>query len=105
VSTLVVSDLHLGSRARVDLLRGSMLREPLTAALRDGIERLVLLGDALELRQGPLREALGLEPVDETDGVRTVRPAVRLSRTPADVRRRPPRLGEHDADIRAWLSS
>jgi hypothetical protein len=27
-------------------------------ALRDGIERLVLLGDALELRQGPLREAL-----------------------------------------------
>jgi hypothetical protein len=28
------------------------------AALRDGIQRLVLLGDALELRQGPLREAL-----------------------------------------------
>jgi hypothetical protein len=27
-------------------------------ALRDGIERLVLLGDALELRQGPAREAL-----------------------------------------------
>jgi hypothetical protein len=26
--------------------------------LRDGVERLVLLGDALELRQGPLREAL-----------------------------------------------
>ena len=49
-------------------------------------------------------EALGLEPIDETDGVRTVRPAVRLSRTPAQVRRRPPRLGEHDADIRAWLS-
>lgn len=58
MSTLVVSDLHLGSRARVDLLRGSMLREPLMAAVRDGIERLVLLGDALELRQGPLREAL-----------------------------------------------
>ncbi len=34
------------------------MREPLIAALRDGIERLVLLGDALELRQGPLREAL-----------------------------------------------
>ncbi len=50
-------------------------------------------------------EALGLEPVDETDGVRTVRPAVRLSRTPADVRRRPPRLDEHGADIRAWLAS
>jgi crotonobetainyl-CoA:carnitine CoA-transferase CaiB-like acyl-CoA transferase len=50
-------------------------------------------------------EQLGLEPVDETGGVRTVRPAVRLSRTPAQVRRRPPRLGEHDAEIRAWLAS
>ena len=58
MSTLVVSDLHLGSRARADLLRDASIREPLTAALRDGIERLVLLGDALELRQGPLREAL-----------------------------------------------
>lgn len=58
MSTLVVSDLHLGSRARADLLRSAELREPLMAALRDGIARLVLLGDALELRQGPLREAL-----------------------------------------------
>ena len=49
-------------------------------------------------------QELGLDPIDETDGVRTVRPAVRLSRTPADVRRRPPRLGEHDAEIRAWLA-
>lgn len=58
MSTLVVSDLHLGSRARADLLRSASIREPLMAALRDGISRLVLLGDALELRQGPLREAL-----------------------------------------------
>ncbi len=58
MSTLVVSDLHLGSRARADLLRSPAVREPLIAALRDGVERLVLLGDALELRQGPLREAL-----------------------------------------------
>jgi hypothetical protein len=58
VSTLVISDLHLGSRARADLLRDPALRERLMTALRDGIERLVLLGDALELRQGPLREAL-----------------------------------------------
>ena len=46
---------------------------------------------------------LGLEPSVEVDGVRTVRPPVRLSQTPAAVRRRPPRLGEHDAEIRAWL--
>jgi predicted phosphodiesterase len=58
VSTLVVSDLHFGSRARADLLRDPSVREPLIAALRDGVERLVLLGDALELRQGPMREAL-----------------------------------------------
>ncbi|HEX4806547.1 MAG TPA: hypothetical protein VFU94_11665 [Conexibacter sp.] len=58
MSTLVVSDLHLGSRARTDLLRGAAVRAPLIAALRDGVERLVLLGDVLELRQGPLREAL-----------------------------------------------
>jgi crotonobetainyl-CoA:carnitine CoA-transferase CaiB-like acyl-CoA transferase len=50
-------------------------------------------------------EALGLEPVDETDGVRTVRSPLRLSGTPAEVRRRPPRLGEHSEEIRAWLAA
>lgn len=58
MSTLVVSDLHFGSRARADLLRSAALRAPLVELLRDGIGRLVLLGDALELRQGPMREAL-----------------------------------------------
>jgi hypothetical protein len=28
---------------------------------------------------------------------------MRLAGTPVAVRRRPPRLGEHDAEIRAWL--
>jgi crotonobetainyl-CoA:carnitine CoA-transferase CaiB-like acyl-CoA transferase len=46
---------------------------------------------------------LGLEPVVEVDGVRTVRSPMTLGATPAGVRRRPPRLGEHDAEIRAWL--
>jgi crotonobetainyl-CoA:carnitine CoA-transferase CaiB-like acyl-CoA transferase len=48
-------------------------------------------------------EDLGLEPAVEVDGVRTVRSPMTLSATPAAVRRRPPRLGEHDAQIRAWL--
>jgi crotonobetainyl-CoA:carnitine CoA-transferase CaiB-like acyl-CoA transferase len=48
-------------------------------------------------------EELGLEPAVDVDGVRTVRPPMTLSATPATVRRRPPRLGEHDAEIRAWL--
>ncbi|HEX7300265.1 MAG TPA: CoA transferase [Solirubrobacteraceae bacterium] len=48
-------------------------------------------------------DSLGLEPVDETDGVRTVRSPLRLGATPAAVSRRPPRLGEHSDEIRAWL--
>jgi crotonobetainyl-CoA:carnitine CoA-transferase CaiB-like acyl-CoA transferase len=50
-------------------------------------------------------EGLGLEPAVEVDGVRTVRSPMTLSATPAAVRRRPPRLGEHDAEIRAWLAA
>jgi crotonobetainyl-CoA:carnitine CoA-transferase CaiB-like acyl-CoA transferase len=46
---------------------------------------------------------LGLQPVDETDGVRTVRSPLRLGATPAAVSRRPPRLGEHSDEVRAWL--
>lgn len=49
-------------------------------------------------------EDLGLQPVDETDGVRTVRSPLRLGATPTTVRRRPPRLGEHSDEIRAWLA-
>jgi crotonobetainyl-CoA:carnitine CoA-transferase CaiB-like acyl-CoA transferase len=49
-------------------------------------------------------EDLGLAPFVETDSVRTVRSPMTLSATPAGVRRRPPRLGEHDAEIRAWLA-
>jgi crotonobetainyl-CoA:carnitine CoA-transferase CaiB-like acyl-CoA transferase len=48
---------------------------------------------------------LGLEPWDDSGGVRTARSPMRLAGTPAAVRRRPPRLGEHDAEIRAWLQS
>lgn len=60
MATLVVSDLHLGSRGETDLLRRAELRAPLIKAIRDGIDRLVLLGDGLELRQGPLRESLAV---------------------------------------------
>jgi crotonobetainyl-CoA:carnitine CoA-transferase CaiB-like acyl-CoA transferase len=49
-------------------------------------------------------QELGLDPVDETDGVRTVRSPLRLGATPAAVSRRPPRLGEHSDALRDWLS-
>jgi hypothetical protein len=55
--TLVVSDLHLGGRTGVDVLRDPEAREPLLAELAR-TERLVLLGDTLELRHGPAREAV-----------------------------------------------
>jgi len=58
VRTLIVSDLHLGSAVRVDLLRKPELREALIEELR-GSDRVVLAGDLLELRHGPRREALG----------------------------------------------
>jgi UDP-2,3-diacylglucosamine pyrophosphatase LpxH len=55
--TLLLSDLHLGSLSGADLLRRAELREPLLEAAA-GADRVVLLGDLLELRHGPLHEAM-----------------------------------------------
>ncbi|HST32178.1 MAG TPA: metallophosphoesterase [Solirubrobacteraceae bacterium] len=57
--TLVLSDLHLGSASRADLLRREELRAPLLE-LASQVDRVVLLGDVLELRHGPPREALAV---------------------------------------------
>ncbi|HTU96548.1 MAG TPA: metallophosphoesterase [Solirubrobacteraceae bacterium] len=64
--TLVVSDLHFGSHGASDVLRDPSRRAPLLEALA-GCDRLVLLGDLLELRHGPLHEALAAarEPLGE----------------------------------------
>jgi predicted phosphodiesterase len=56
-TTLVISDLHLGRTDRRDLLRRPDLREPLLEALRQA-DRLVILGDGLELREAAHRDAL-----------------------------------------------
>ncbi len=55
--TLILSDLHLGSVTRADLLCRAELRAPLLEAIAD-TQRVVLLGDVLELRHGPTRDAL-----------------------------------------------
>ena len=52
-----MSDLHLGTRTRIDLLRREGPQEALSKALA-GVDQLVLLGDAIELRDGPIAEAL-----------------------------------------------
>ena len=61
--TLVVSDLHLGAARARDALRRAPVLDALAARVRDA-DRLVILGDALELRHGPLRDAVAVaEPV------------------------------------------
>jgi predicted phosphodiesterase len=55
--TLVVSDLHLGGSSGAAVLERPAARAALFAALAE-VERLVLLGDVLELRHGPRRDAL-----------------------------------------------
>ena len=55
--TAIVSDLHLGSGFGEDLLRDAGVRRVLLEALA-GADRLVLLGDVVELREVPLATAL-----------------------------------------------
>jgi predicted phosphodiesterase len=55
--TAVISDLHLGSGGGVDLLRQERFRGVLAERLGQ-IDRLVLLGDVIELRDRPLAESL-----------------------------------------------
>ncbi len=61
--TLIVSDLHVALHTRADVLRRPAGLEALLGAL-DGVDRLVLLGDAIELRSEPVARALAVaEPV------------------------------------------
>lgn len=57
MSTLIISDLHLGSGLGSDVLSRSGPRAALLEALED-VDRLVLLGDVLELRHRPPRYAM-----------------------------------------------
>lgn len=56
-TTALISDLHLGSAARADVLRRSPIRERLLEAAAD-VDQIVLLGDIVELRDLPLGVAL-----------------------------------------------
>ncbi|MGI8427798.1 MAG: metallophosphoesterase [Solirubrobacteraceae bacterium] len=68
--TLVISDLHLGARLRHDVLRRPEPLEHLLAALKD-IQRLVLLGDSVELMEGRAEQAMRIaEPVMRAIGAR-----------------------------------
>jgi hypothetical protein len=93
--TLIISDLHLGSNSRSDLLRRPEMRASLLEAL-DGIDRLVLLGDVLELRHGPVREAMAAARPFFED----------LGRTLGSERELVLTSGNHDhALIEPWLAA
>ncbi|MGI8904824.1 MAG: metallophosphoesterase [Solirubrobacteraceae bacterium] len=63
VRTLVVADFHLGARLRHDVLRHPEPLERLLDAI-DDVERLVLLGDVVELMEGRARQSMAAaEPV------------------------------------------
>lgn len=59
MKTAIISDLHLGVSSGGDVLRDPEIRAILLEQLR-GAERLVLLGDIVELRERPLGAALEL---------------------------------------------
>jgi len=59
MATAIVSDLHLGTTACTDLVRRADVRERLLEALAQA-DRVVLLGDTLELRERPAPEVLEL---------------------------------------------
>lgn len=66
----MVSDLHLGARLGRDVLRQPPALAALLEAL-DGIDRLVLLGDVIELLEAPHAEALvAAEPILRAIGTR-----------------------------------
>jgi predicted phosphodiesterase len=66
--TVVVSDLHLGALGGADVARAGKERDALVDAVKDA-DRLVLLGDVIELRERPLAESLEVtRPVFEELG-------------------------------------
>jgi UDP-2,3-diacylglucosamine pyrophosphatase LpxH len=93
VRTLVISDLHLGSRLGHDVL---IRPEPLARLLDalDDVEHLVLLGDVVELIEGRPARALEIaEPVLRAIGQRLGRERA-VTLVP----------GNHDASfVRAWV--
>jgi predicted phosphodiesterase len=92
VRTLVISDLHLGDRGRRDVLRAAPVRQRLVETLA-GVDRLVFLGDTLELmHRHPERAMEMAEPL--------MRELGRALRRDSEVIVVP---GNHDAPlIRGW---
>jgi 3',5'-cyclic AMP phosphodiesterase CpdA len=71
VSTAIVSDLHLGTGTGADIARSGEGLEVLTGALAKA-DRLIVLGDLLELRERPVAQVLAdVEPALRAIGAAT----------------------------------
>ncbi|MDQ8046214.1 MAG: metallophosphoesterase, partial [Solirubrobacteraceae bacterium] len=91
--TLVISDLHLGSRGGRDVLRHPAALDRLCGAL-ETVDRLVLLGDTVELAEG--RPAAAMEAAEPV--LRAMGDALGKDRQVLMV------PGNHDhAFVRPWL--
>jgi hypothetical protein len=88
VHTLVVSDLHLGVHSGGDVLRQDDVRGTVMGAVAD-VDRLVLLGDVLELRHGPVRDAVAAARVPLTELGSALPPTAEVVIVP----------GNHDHDL------
>ena len=62
VVTAVISDLHLGTRTKAICSPGRDVRARLIGEL-GSVDQVVLLGDSIELRDGPLSDALATRPL------------------------------------------
>jgi hypothetical protein len=122
VRTAIVSDLHLGSASGEDVARDPQLRRVLLEEIATA-DRLVLLGDALELRELPMARVLELvQPFFEELGEamagrrvvfvpgnhdhRLAEPlldAAALAGDELDLEHRGPPSGEPGASLAAWL--
>ena len=81
--------------------------EVLSALPAAGVALVVNTGCDVESSRAAvaLADRLGLAPVvTHESGARTVASPVVLGDTPVSYRLPPPRLGEHDAELRAWLA-
>jgi crotonobetainyl-CoA:carnitine CoA-transferase CaiB-like acyl-CoA transferase len=96
---------NVARRANVDALGAALSERFRTAPSSEWIERLneagVPAGPVLDLAGAfAFAERLGLDPVWELDGVRTVRSPLRGLASPSSP---PPALDEHGDEIRSWL--
>jgi crotonobetainyl-CoA:carnitine CoA-transferase CaiB-like acyl-CoA transferase len=89
--------------ARLEAVLRTRPADEWTAALRAAAVPAGPINDVAEAFA--LADSLGMEPVAEAGGYPLPAPPLRLDGERPPIRRPPPKLDEHGAELRAWLSS